>query len=51
MIAHHQGGVDMARSVISRTERPTVQRLAGTIVEGQQAEATAMAELLAERTQ
>jgi uncharacterized protein (DUF305 family) len=46
MIEHHRGGIEMARAVVPLTERPEVQRLARTIVEGQQAEIDNMQESL-----
>jgi uncharacterized protein (DUF305 family) len=50
MIAHHQGGVEMAEAVLPLTERDEVRYLADTIVAGQQAEIAAMEEMLAART-
>ncbi|GLW67003.1 DUF305 domain-containing protein [Actinomadura rubrobrunea] len=49
MIAHHRGGVDMARAVLARTDRPEVRRLARTMVDGQQSEIALMNRMLAER--
>ncbi|MEU9845091.1 DUF305 domain-containing protein [Actinomadura sp. NPDC048032] len=49
MIAHHRGGVAMARAVLERTGHERVRRLARTMVEGQQAEITQMNAMLRER--
>ena len=49
MIAHHQGGVMMAQDALKSSLPPNVQRLATSIVEGQQSEITYMQQLLAER--
>lgn len=46
MIAHHEGGVEMAEAVLERTRREEVRRLATTIVRGQQSEIAAMKALL-----
>jgi uncharacterized protein (DUF305 family) len=50
MIAHHQGGVEMAKAIQPLTDRSEVDYLATTIVQGQQAEITAMQQMLADRT-
>lgn len=47
MIAHHRGGVEMADAVLARTAVPQVVSLATGIRGSQQAEITAMQELLA----
>ena len=47
MIEHHKGGVAMAESILPLTDRAEVQRLAQTIVDGQQAEIVNMQEMLA----
>jgi len=49
MVAHHRAGVDMARAVLARTDRPRVRRLAQSMVDGQQSEITLMTRMLAER--
>ncbi len=49
MIEHHRGGVDMADAVLARTGNAQVRRLADAMVASQEAEITAMQELLAER--
>lgn len=49
MIAHHRGGVGMARAALERTGHDRVRRLAGTMVEGQQAEITQMNAMLRQR--
>ncbi|MGC4959213.1 DUF305 domain-containing protein [Actinomadura citrea] len=49
MIAHHRGGVGMARAALERTGRDRVRRLARTMVEGQQAEITQMNAMLRQR--
>ena len=48
MIAHHQGGVEMAEAVLARTDVPQVVSLATGIERAQQAEIVAMRELLAQ---
>lgn len=50
MIEHHKGGVSMAEAVLPLTERSEVDYLAETIIAGQQAEISAMEDLLAART-
>ena len=47
MIAHHQGGVEMADAVLARTDVPQVVSLATGIQRSQRAEITAMQNLLA----
>ncbi len=49
MIAHHEGGVEMAEAVLARTENELVTRLAGGVVQLQQKEIDYMTELLEER--
>lgn len=46
MIPHHQGGVEMAEAALERTDRPEVRRLAGAIINTQQAEIEWMQTLL-----
>ena len=46
MIAHHQGGVEMAQAAIARTTNPLVLSLAKSIVFAQQGEITYMQSLL-----
>lgn len=46
MIAHHVGGVEMADAVLARTDVPQVVSLATGIRKAQQAEITAMQDLL-----
>ena len=48
MIAHHEGGVEMADAVLARSDVPQVVSLATGIRKAQQAEITAMQDLLAE---
>ena len=48
MIAHHEGGVEMADAVLARTDVPQVLTLARGIRTAQQAEIIAMQELLAD---
>jgi len=50
MIAHHQGGVDMAEAVLARSDHPQVRALAEGMVQLQQKELDYMAELLADRS-
>lgn len=50
MIEHHEGGVSMAEAVLPLTDRSEVDYLAETIIAGQQAEISAMEDLLAART-
>ncbi|MET7933340.1 DUF305 domain-containing protein [Streptomyces sp. NPDC005322] len=49
MTAHHKGGIAMARGAVELAEDPTVTRLARTMVQGQQADITLMADMLKER--
>ena len=49
MIAHHQGGVEMAEAVLARSDYPVVVDLASSIVQAQTGEITLMQELLAAR--
>lgn len=49
MIDHHISGVDMARACVSRCEVDTEQKLAQSMVEGQQSEVELMTALLKER--
>lgn len=46
MIAHHQGGVEMAESVLHRTDQSQVVAMATQIVASQKAEITTMREML-----
>jgi uncharacterized protein (DUF305 family) len=48
MIAHHEGGVEMADAVLARTDVPQVLRLATGIKKAQEAEIAAMQDLLAQ---
>lgn len=50
MIAHHQGGVEMAEAVLARSDHPQVRALAEGMVQLQQKELDYMAELLADRS-
>lgn len=49
MIDHHISGVDMARACVSQCEVDTEQKLAQSMVEGQQSEVELMTALLKER--
>ena len=49
MIRHHQGGIEMAQSVLERSPRSEVAHLAVAIVKGQQSEVMYMQTLLAKR--
>jgi uncharacterized protein (DUF305 family) len=49
MIAHHQGGVEMARTALAQTQQPEVVRLAQSIIDAQQGEITLMEGMLRER--
>jgi uncharacterized protein (DUF305 family) len=49
MIAHHQGGIEMAQAVLPLTDRDEVKMLATTIVNGQTAEVDQMQQMLTER--
>ena len=48
MIAHHEGGIEMADAVLARTDVPQVVSLATGVRKAQQAEITAMQALLAD---
>lgn len=50
MIAHHQGGVEMASAVIERSKHPVVVDLATSMVRAQQSEVDYMTELLEARS-
>ena len=47
MIAHHQGAVTMAQSVLTDGQNPDVAALAQQIIDGQTAEITTMQDILA----
>ncbi|MEU8197063.1 DUF305 domain-containing protein [Microbispora amethystogenes] len=49
MIAHHRGGVDMARAVLRSSGDERVRRLAETIVTAQQGEISSMERMLSTR--
>ena len=49
MIAHHRGGVDMARAILARTDDQQVVTLANSMVNSQQSEIALMESMLAER--
>lgn len=49
MIAHHEGGIDMADALLQRSDYPVVTDLAGSIAKAQQSEIQLMQDLLAER--
>ena len=49
MIAHHQGGVEMADAAVVRSTKRVVLDLAGSIVRAQSSEITLMREMLAAR--
>lgn len=49
MIAHHQGGVEMAEAVLDRTDTRVVVDLATGIVKAQQSEIELMERMLATR--
>lgn len=49
MIAHHQGGIAMARAIQPLTDRPEVRTLAEAIQTAQTAEIDQMQQLLAQR--
>ncbi len=40
MIAHHRGGIDMTKTALELTDRPSVRQLAQSIVDSQRAEIT-----------
>jgi uncharacterized protein (DUF305 family) len=50
MIAHHQGGIEMAKAIQPLTDRSEVDYLASTIVQGQEAEIATMKQMLADRS-
>ncbi|UOQ59440.1 DUF305 domain-containing protein [Leucobacter rhizosphaerae] len=50
MIAHHEGGVEMAEAVLDRSSTPVVVDLAGSIVRAQRSEIGLMQDLLAARS-
>ncbi|WP_309620729.1 DUF305 domain-containing protein [Salinibacterium sp.] len=49
MIAHHEGGVEMAKAIVERSTNRVVLDLANSIVKAQSSEITFMRELLAAR--
>lgn len=49
MIAHHQGGIAMARAVLAMTDRPVVRDLAQNVVTNQGVEITQLRQLLDRR--
>ena len=49
MIAHHEGGVEMAEAILDRSDTPVVVDLASGIIVAQSAEIDLMTRLLAER--
>jgi len=49
MIAHHEGGVEMATAALARTTIPQVVSLARGMARSQEAEITVMRDLLAAR--
>ena len=49
MIAHHEGGIEMAEAVLERSTNRTVDSLARGMVKAQQSEIDYMQELLAKR--
>ncbi|RCG28193.1 DUF305 domain-containing protein [Sphaerisporangium album] len=49
MIRHHEGGVQMARAVLNRTNRPEVRTMAQHIVDTQDSEIAYMTDLLRSR--
>jgi len=50
MIRHHRGGVEMANTILTITDRDEVRRIASSIVTSQQSEIEAMQSMLEERT-
>jgi uncharacterized protein (DUF305 family) len=46
MIAHHEGGIEMADAVLTTTEQPQVRRLATAIASSQRAEVEQMTQML-----
>ena len=49
MIAHHQGGVEMAEAIVERSSYRVVLDLANSIVQAQSSEIDLMKRMLAER--
>lgn len=49
MIAHHKGGVEMAQAILPFTDDEQVERLATSMLDGQQAEIELMTAMLRER--
>ena len=49
MIRHHQGGIEMAKGLLERSDRGEVRTLAQTIVNGQQAEIDLLRQMLKQR--
>ncbi|MDX3226852.1 DUF305 domain-containing protein [Streptomyces sp. ME19-01-6] len=49
MIAHHKGGIDMAKGAVKLAKDPTVKRLAQGMVDSQQSEIQLMNDMLKER--
>jgi uncharacterized protein (DUF305 family) len=50
MIAHHEGGVEMANALVARSTDPNVVGMANTIITAQTSEITYMQQLLAARS-
>ena len=50
MIAHHQGGIEMAKAIQPLTDRDEVEYLANTIVQSQESEIATMQQMLDDRT-
>ena len=51
MIRHHQGGVEMAKGLLQRSDQPQVTLIAERIVNGQSAEIGTMNQMLVDRGQ
>lgn len=49
MIRHHEGGVQMAQTVVTQTDRAEIVRLANAIVVSQQSEIRTLQDMLADR--
>jgi len=49
MIAHHEGGIEMADAVLARSEVPQVRAFASGMLQTQQSEVDAMQAMLVER--
>ena len=49
MIPHHKAAIPMARAVVKDTDRPEVERLAGSMISSQKAEIKVMEDMLRER--